>query len=101
MISDEIALVSTVSPGLREQRMRVIGSAGITEDVPSYDLPRLSFADHTRSDVMAIALDLGIINEASGFTQSGILGGNFLRNFRMTFDFKNSRVAFAPVKEPQ
>lgn len=101
VISDEIALVSTVSPGLREQRMRVIGSAGITEDVPSYDLPRLSFADHTRSDVMAIALDLGIINEASGFTQSGILGGNFLRNFRMTFDFKNSRVAFAPVKEPQ
>ena len=101
VISDEIASVESVSPGLRDERMRVIGSAGITEDVPSYMLPKLSFADHTRSDVMAIALDLDIINEASGFTQAGILGGNFLRNFRMTFDFKNSRVAFAPVKEAQ
>lgn len=101
VISDEIATVATVSPGLREERLRVIGSAGITENVPSYDLPKLSFAEHTRSDVMAIALDLGIINEASGFTQAGILGGNFLKNFRMTFDFKNSRVVFTPVKEPQ
>jgi hypothetical protein len=37
------------------------------------------------------------INEASGFEQAGILGGNFLRNYRMTFDFKNSKVTFVPI----
>ena len=47
--------------------------------------------------VNAIALDLGIINEASGFEQAGILGGNFLRNYRLTFDFKNSKVIFVPI----
>jgi hypothetical protein len=40
---------------------------------------------------------LDIINETSGFEQAGILGGNFLKNYRLTFDFKNSRVTFEPV----
>jgi hypothetical protein len=48
---------------------------------------------------MAIALDLDIINEASGFQQSGILGGNFLKNYRVTFDFKNSKVIFVPINK--
>ncbi|MEJ7700213.1 MAG: hypothetical protein WKF71_11280 [Pyrinomonadaceae bacterium] len=47
---------------------------------------------------MAIALDLSLINEASGFEQAGILGGNFLKNYRLTFDFQNSKVVFVPVK---
>jgi hypothetical protein len=38
-----------------------------------------------------------MINEASGFEQAGILGGNFLKNYRMTFDFKNSKVIFVPI----
>jgi hypothetical protein len=46
---------------------------------------------------MAIALDLDIINEATGFEQAGILGGNFLKNYRMTFDFKNSKVNFTSI----
>ena len=32
-------------------------------------------------------LDLEPVNETAGFTQSGILGGNFLRHFRIYFDF--------------
>ncbi len=48
---------------------------------------------------MAIALDLDIINEASGFEQAGILGGNFFKNYRLTFDFENSKVIFVPVKK--
>jgi hypothetical protein len=79
--------------------MRVIGAAGITEDVSSFILPRVSFGTHSRERVTAIALNLDIINEASGFVQAGILGGNFLKNYVLTFDFENSKVIFVPVKK--
>ena len=97
VISDEVASIDALSQFESSERLRVIGSAGITDDVSTYRLPRLTFGSHSRSDVTAVALNLGIINEASGFEQAGILGGNFLRNFRLTFDFKNSRVTFVPV----
>jgi hypothetical protein len=32
-------------------------------------------------------LDLEPVNETAGFLQSGILGGNFLRFYRVVFDF--------------
>jgi hypothetical protein len=86
-------------PYARSEKMRVIGSAGITEDVPSFLLPKISFGSHSRKSITAIALDLDLINEASGFEQAGILGGNFLRNYRMTFDFKNSKVTFVSINQ--
>jgi hypothetical protein len=76
--------------------MRVIGAAGVTEDVPSFLLPSLSFGHHKREKIRAIALNLESINENSGFEQAGILGGNFLKNYRLTFDFVNSKVKFEP-----
>ncbi len=96
VISDEVASLEAISPHASDQKMRVIGSAGITDGVTSFKLPGLSFGAHSQKDITAIALDLDLINEASGFQQAGILGGNFLRNFRMTFDFRNSRVTFIP-----
>jgi predicted aspartyl protease len=99
VISDEVAGLDEVSRYVRSEKMRVIGSAGITEDVPSFMLPRITFGNNSRESVAAIALDLDIINEASGFQQAGILGGNFLRNYRLTFDFKNSKVIFAPIAQ--
>jgi len=97
VISDEIAGLNEVSRYVRTEKMRVIGSAGVTEDVPSFTLPRITFGTNSCERVNAIALDLGMINEASGFQQAGILGGNFLRNYRLTFDFKNSKVIFVPI----
>ncbi|MGI8812550.1 MAG: aspartyl protease family protein [Pyrinomonadaceae bacterium] len=97
VISDDVARLETITPFILDGRVRVIGSAGITDDVRSYLLPKVSFGKHSCSSVTAIALDLDMINEASGFEQAGILGGNFLKNYRMTFDFKNSRVIFVPV----
>ena len=79
------------------EKLRVIGSAGVTDDVQTFNLPKVTFGKHSRKDITAVALDLGIINEASGFEQSGILGGNFLKNYRLTFDFKHSRVTFVSV----
>ncbi len=101
VISDDIAGMEAVSPFANTEKMRVIGSAGVTDGVTSFQLPRVSFGAHSRRGITAIALDLDLINEASGFEQAGILGGNFLRNYRMTFDFRNSRVTFVPITVEQ
>lgn len=101
VISSAIATHNAMVPHAQEERMRVIGAAGITEDVPSFLLPKVTMGTHSRSSITAIALDLDLINEASGFEQAGILGGNFLKNYRMTFDFQNSRVTFVSVKDQE
>lgn len=98
VISDRLASHDEISRFLNTQKLRVIGSAGVTDDVPTFLLPRVTFGKNSRKGIMAVALDLDLINEASGFEQSGILGGNFLKNYRLTFDFKNSKVTFVPVK---
>ncbi len=98
VISDALANSKEISPFIKAEKMRVIGAAGITEDVPSFLLPRISFGTHSRNSITAVALDLDLINETSGFEQAGILGGNFLKNYRLTFDFPNSKVIFEPIK---
>jgi Flp pilus assembly protein TadD/predicted aspartyl protease len=98
VISDIIAGSKNISPFIKAETMRVVGAAGVTENVPSFTLPRVTFGSHSRQSVTAIALDLGLINETSGFEQAGILGGNFLKNYRLTFDFQNSKVVFVPIK---
>ena len=99
VISDNVASADGISVFVKREKMRVVGSAGITDDVPSFLLPRVSFGTHSRKSITAIALNLDTINEASGFEQAGILGGNFLRNYRMTFDFKHSKVTFTPISQ--
>ncbi|HUR99479.1 MAG TPA: aspartyl protease family protein [Pyrinomonadaceae bacterium] len=99
VISDDVASADGISSFVKSEKMRVVGSAGIADDVPSFLLPRVSFGAHSRKSITAIALDLDTINESSGFEQAGILGGNFLRNYRMTFDFKNSKVTFVPINQ--
>ena len=99
VISDDVANSDGISSFVKSEKMRVVGSAGIADDVPSFLLPRVSFGAHSRKSITAIALDLDTINESSGFEQAGILGGNFLRNYRMTFDFKNSKVTFVPISQ--
>lgn len=98
VISQELANTKEVSRFLKSEKLRVVGAAGITENVSTFLLPRVTFGTHSRESIMAIALDLEIINEAAGFQQAGILGGNFLKNYRLTFDFENSKVIFVPVK---
>ena len=97
VISDELAALNEVNKHISSEKMRVVGAAGVTEGVSMFLLPRVTFGKHTREKIKAIALELDIINETSGFEQAGILGGNFLKNYRLTFDFKNSRVTFEPL----
>lgn len=96
VISEDLASSEELSGFIQDERLRVIGAAGITEDVPSFLLPSVTFGRFSRNDLKAIALDLDLINETSGFEQAGILGGNFLRNYSLTFDFKQSMVTFIP-----
>jgi hypothetical protein len=37
------------------------------------------------------------LNETAGFTQNGILGANFLRHFRVTFDFQRGLIRLDPI----
>jgi predicted aspartyl protease/thioredoxin-like negative regulator of GroEL len=96
VISNELASTEQMSQCSIAEKMRVIGAAGITENVSSFMLPKVTFGTHSRESIKAIALNLNIINEASGFEQAGILGGNFLKNYRLTFDFQKSKVTFVP-----
>jgi len=53
-------------------------------------------ANLQQDNLRALILDFNAINETSGFEQSGILGGDFLRHFRVTIDFIRAKVAFQP-----
>lgn len=97
VISKNIAGLDEVRGFASEEKLRVIGAAGITENVSLFLLPRITFGSHSREQIKAVALDLDIINEAAGFEQTGILGGNFLKNYILTFDFQNSRITFTPI----
>lgn len=99
VISDELANMKEINRFVKDEKLRIIGAAGVTENVLSFTLPRISFGTHTRESVSAVALDLDLINETAGFKQEGILGGNFLKNYCLTFDFKNSQVVFVPVNK--
>ncbi|REJ77904.1 MAG: hypothetical protein DWQ47_16220 [Acidobacteria bacterium] len=99
VISEDLASTKEISGFIQDERLRVIGAAGITEDVPSFLLPSITFGSYSRNDLKAIALDLDLINETSGFEQAGILGGNFLRNYKLTFDFRQSMVTFSPSEQ--
>lgn len=97
VISDELASLEPIRQFASEERLIVIGAAGIAENVPSYTLPRITFANQSRENLRAIVLNLDIINETAGFYQVGILGGNFLKHYRLTFDFSASKVYLEPI----
>lgn len=98
VISNELADLKEINQFISKEKMRVIGAAGVTENMPAFMLPKVSFGANSRESVKAVALDLSVINETTGFDQVGILGGNFLKNYRLTFDFNRSKVIFASIK---
>ena len=97
VISSEITKTGSLDPYVHDQKMQVVGSAGVQNDVPCFKLPSVTFGPNKRKDVLAVALDMDVINQTSGFAQAGILGGNFLKNYRLTFDFRNAKVIFVPI----
>ena len=77
--------------------MRVYGAAGVTEDVKLVLLPKVTLGITALEKINAAVLDMEPVNETAGFTQSGILGGNFLSHFRIYFDFARGALRLEPL----
>jgi predicted aspartyl protease len=81
---------------IKGQTVRVVGAAGISENVELLFLRHCRVADLEQNNLRALVLDFNAINETSGFEQSGILGGDFLRHFRIKIDFNRAQVTLLP-----
>ena len=99
VISEKLAAMEGMADHLLATRMRVFGAAGVAEDVKTMLLPKVMLGTFTREQISAAVLDLDPVNETAGFTQNGILGGNFLRHFRVSFDFQRGVIRLEPVNK--
>jgi predicted aspartyl protease/Flp pilus assembly protein TadD len=97
VVSEKVAELDEVQSFLQKGRMRVFGAAGIAENVKVMLLPRVAIGAYTREKIDAAVLDLDPVNETAGFLQSGILGGNFLRQFRVIFNFQRGVIRLEPL----
>ena len=79
--------------------MRIVGAAGTEENVTTILLPRLNVGASERQNILAAVLDLEQISEAIGTQQMGIVGGDFLRHFRVVFDLPHGVVRLSPLAE--
>jgi predicted aspartyl protease len=99
VVSEKLSQQEQLLDLLQPSKMRVYGAAGITEDVKLLQLPRLSLGLSKFEKLNAAVLDMEPVNETAGFTQSGILGGNFLKNFRVYFDFARGSIRLEPLAQ--
>jgi predicted aspartyl protease/tetratricopeptide (TPR) repeat protein len=99
VISEKLSQQEQLLDLLQPSKMRVFGAAGVTEDVKLLQLPRLSLGLSKLEKINAAVLDMEPVNETAGFTQSGILGGNFLRHFRIYFDFARGSMRLEPLNQ--
>src|SRR5215216_1000991 len=99
VVSEKLSQEEQLLDLLKPSKMRVFGAAGVTEDVKLLQLPRLSVGLSKLEKINAAVLDLEPVNETAGFTQSGILGGNFLRHFRIYFDFARGAMRLEPLNQ--
>jgi predicted aspartyl protease len=99
VISEKLAALEELSTYLTPTRMRVFGAAGVAEDVKTMLLPSVMLGTLTREQVNVAVLDLDSVNETAGFIQDGILGGNFLRHFKVSFDFRRGVIRLEPLKQ--
>lgn len=99
VVSEKLSQEEQLLDLLQPSKMRVFGAAGITEDVKLLQLPKLSLGLTKLEKISAAVLDLEPVNETSGFTQSGILGGNYLKHFRIYFDFARGAMRLEPLNQ--
>ena len=97
VVSEKLSQEEQLLDLLQPSKMTVFGAAGVTQDVKLLQLPKLSLGLSTLEKINAAVLDLEPVNETAGFTQSGILGGNFLKNFHVYFDFARGSIRLIPL----
>jgi predicted aspartyl protease/Flp pilus assembly protein TadD len=101
VVSEKLSEAEDLGSYLQPTRMRVFGAAGIAEDVKMVLLPKVLLGSFARERINAAVLDLEPLNETAGFTQDGILGANFLRHFRVSFDFPRGVIRLEPASKTQ
>ena len=99
VVSERLAQEEDLENYLEPTRMRIYGAAGIADDVKSLLLPKVMLGSFTRERISAAVLDMEPVNETAGFTQMGILGGNYLRHFRVSFDFQRGLIRLEPLSQ--
>jgi predicted aspartyl protease/thioredoxin-like negative regulator of GroEL len=99
VMSEKLAALEEAQGFIKPSRMRVFGAAGVAEDVKIAMLPKVAIGAYSREKIDAAVLDLDPVNETAGFLQSGILGGNFLRFYRVIFDFGRGLVRFESLEK--
>ncbi|HEV2827254.1 MAG TPA: aspartyl protease family protein [Pyrinomonadaceae bacterium] len=99
VVSERLTTEEDLSSYLEPTRLRIFGAAGVAEDVKSLLLPKVMFGTIARERISAAVLDLEPVNETAGFTQNGILGGNYLRHFRVSFDFQRGLIRLEPLSK--
>lgn len=97
VISEKLAQQEDLTNYILPTRMRIFGAAGVAEDVKTVLLPKVTLGTFVRENINAAVLDLEPLNETAGFTQDGILGANFLRHFRVSFDFQRGLIRLEPL----
>jgi predicted aspartyl protease len=81
---------------IKGQTKKVVGAAGIADNVELLRVANCRVADLQVENMRALILDFRAINETSGFEQSGILGGDFLKNYKVTIDFARGQIRLQP-----
>jgi tetratricopeptide (TPR) repeat protein len=99
VVSEKLSQEEALNDLLQPSKMRVFGAAGVTENVMMVQLPKVGLGLTKLEKINAAVLDLEPVNETAGFKQSGILGGNFLRNFRIYFDFARGALRLEPLSQ--
>ena len=99
VVSEKLAELEELSGFMTSNRLRVFGAAGVTENVKMMLLPRVMVGSLIREQINVAILDLESINETTGFVQAGILGSNFLRHFRVSFDFRRGVIRLEPLSK--
>jgi predicted aspartyl protease/Flp pilus assembly protein TadD len=99
VVSERLAQEEELTNYLLPTRLRIYGAAGIADDVKSLLLPKVMLGTFTRERISAAVLDLEPVNETTGFTQNGILGGNYLSQFRVSFDFQRGLIRLEPLSQ--
>lgn len=97
VVSEKLSQEEQLLDLLQPTKMRVFGAAGVTENVSLVQLPRVGLGLSKLEKINAAVLDLEPVNETAGFKQSGIIGGNFLRHFRIYFDFARGSLRLEPL----
>ncbi len=99
VVAEKLAALDELSGHVQSTNLRVFGAAGIAENVKMLVLPRIMLGTLQQERLGTAVLDLEPVNETAGFQQNGILGGNFLSHFRITFDFQRGVILLEPLNQ--